>query len=272
MKLAQDAESGVLDAVRRAGLDTVEGAFAYGGGTDLAKPGLGCRQRTFLKLEDSQGRTHRLYLKRYGREPLLTRLKRWATHGWGAGPAGVEFANVLAARAAGLPTMQGVACGEEPGFLGPARGCVILTAVPGDALSRTMEGFLRRHSHDDAAERLTLQLAKLVGAMHGSGYVHRDLYASHVFLDESQGDAALYLIDLARMFRPRWRRFRWLVKDLAQLKYSMPDAWNERWWETFLAAYLGGRSGRAFATFSRAVEGKAGRIRRRETGRRKSRG
>ena len=263
MSTGECVDPAILAAVRRAGLDTVEGAFAFGGGADLAKPGLGHRQRTRIQLEDDQGKKHELYLKRYGREPVIRRLRRWLTYGWGSGPAGVEFANVAAARAAGLPTTQPVACGEQGGCCGPGRGYVILTAVPGDAVERVFADFLSRHGNDDAVERFTMELAKLVRCLHGSGYVHRDLYSSHIFLDDSEGGLSLYLIDLARMFRPRWRRLRWLVKDLAQVKYSMPAAWNDRYWNVFLAAYLGSGADRHFGRFVRAIDRKVRRMSRR---------
>ena len=65
------------------------------------------------------------------------------------------------------------------------------------------------------------------------------MYTAHVFLDESAGEVTLRLLALARMFRPRLRRFRWRVKDLAQLKYSMPEPWVRQEWEAFLDAYFG---------------------------------
>ncbi|MHC4982882.1 MAG: lipopolysaccharide kinase InaA family protein [Planctomycetota bacterium] len=264
MRTGEGVDTALLEAVRRAGLDTVEGAFAFRGGDDLEKAGLARRQRTRFRLEDANGRAHELYLKRYGREPLIGRVRRLLTYGWGGGPAAVEFANVAAARSAGLPTMEAVACDEQAGWCGPVRGYVILTAVTGDALERTFEEFLSRHGDDEAVERLTMKLAQVIRVFHGSGYVHRDLYASHVFLDDSQGRMAVYLIDLARMFRPRWRRFRWRVKDLAQLKYSMPDSWTDRYWEVFLAAYLGSDADRNFARFARAVDRKVMWMRRRQ--------
>jgi tRNA A-37 threonylcarbamoyl transferase component Bud32 len=262
MRTGEGVDPAILEAVRHAGLDTVEGAFAFKGGDDLRKPGLAHRERTRLRLTDRLGREHELYLKRYGREPLMQRLRRWATYGWGSGPAGVEFANIAAARSAGVPTMAPVACREQAGFCGPVRGYVIFAAVPGEAVQRSFAGFLARHRDDDAVQRFTMKLVGLVRDFHRGGYVHRDMYASHIFLDESRGEPALYLIDLARMFRPRWRRFRWLVKDLAQLKYSMPRVWNERHWDVFLTAYLGDRAGRAFRRFSRAIDRKIAIMRR----------
>jgi tRNA A-37 threonylcarbamoyl transferase component Bud32 len=249
-------DAGLLEALRREGLHTVAGAFAYGGGADLPKANLGHRQRTRVVLRDDAGRTHELFMKRYGREPWGRRLRRRLRYGAGVGPAAVEFANVRAARAAGVATMEEVACGEESDSRGVARGYVIVKAVPGAPLERCAGEFLSAHAADAGAERLTAALAALARTLHRAGYVHRDLYASHVFLDTSAGGVALYLIDLARMFRPRWRRFRWRAKDLAQLKYSMPEAWAAAWWERFLRAYLGEEGERLARRLDRAVSRK----------------
>ena len=259
MKTAENVDPAILHALRREGLDSVEGAFAFRGGDDLNKPRLGGRRRTRLQVVDSKGVTRALYLKRYAAQTFRQRLRRWLTRG--GGPASVEFANVLAARAAGLPTMEAIACDEERRCCGAARGYAIFAAVPGDALERVLDGFLDRHQQDGAVEQLTMKLAALVRDLHASGCVHRDLYASHIFMDESGGKMDLYLIDLARMFRPRWRRFRWVVKDLAQLKYSMPDRWVDRYWDVFLSAYLGDAGG-VSGRLARAIDRKVARIRR----------
>jgi len=256
-------EESLAGALRAEGLDTVAGAFAYGGGQDLAKPNLRRRQRTRLSLRDGRGRIHELYLKRYGRESLLARLCRRMTYGRRRSPAGVEFQNIRAARAAGLPTMREVIYGEQMGLSGAERSYVIVTAVPGDALERCFEDFLRRHGADEAVGRFGEKLAELLRGLHGSGYVHRDLYSSHIFLHESGNELDLYLIDLARMFAPRWRKGRWRIKDLAQLKYSMPGKWVERYWNIFLSAYLGGFGAHLLQRYGRAVDRKVAAMRRR---------
>jgi len=237
--IAGDVPEALLAAVRRAGLDSVDGAFAYAGGADLSKPGLGHRRRTRIELPDGQGAAHVLYLKRYGPQGLSEATRRWWTHGRRMSPARVEFQNIRAARLAGVPTMQAVAYGEDRCLLGACRSYLIVTAVPGEALERCFEAYLAAHDAAAVAE-LTGRLARMVRCLHQAGYVHRDLYASHVFLDESAGRDDLYLIDLARMFRPRVIKRRWCVKDLAQLKYSMPAAWVNAHWQALLADYLAG--------------------------------
>jgi tRNA A-37 threonylcarbamoyl transferase component Bud32 len=250
------------EALVAAGLDSVEGAFAYRSGQELAKPSLGHRRRTRIELTDRSGRRHVLYLKRYGPEGLIARLRRGWTYGFQAGPARVECDNIRRAQAAGVLTMQVVRWGEHCGWLGARRGYLIVTAVPGEALERCGEEYLSRGGVE-AGAALAAKLARLVADLHRAGYVHRDLYASHIFLHEAPGGMELYLIDLARMFAPRWRKFRWQVKDLAQLKYSMPSRWVRRHWRDFLRQYLAARGERGADRYNRRVNRKAAAIARR---------
>ncbi len=249
------------EALAAAGLDSVDGAFAYAGGEELDKPSLRARRRTRIELTGRDGAHHIVYLKRYGRPPLPGRLRLWWTYGFGAGPAGAEAANIREARQAGVDTMEVLAFGEDRGLLGAGRGYLVVSAVPGSALERCADEFLA--SAHDAGAKLAGQLASTVARFHQAGFVHRDLYASHIFLDTSAGAPRLWLIDLARVFRPRWRRFRWRVKDLAQLKFSMPPRWVEQHWGAFLAAYLRDAGGGEPARYNRAIVRKAARIARR---------
>ena len=264
MIVAEDVPACLVETLRREGLDTVDGAFAYAGGEALTKPGLGSRRRMRLSLTDDAGRTHELYMKLYGGEPLGRRIGRWLTYGRFVSPARAEFENILAVRAAGITTMEPVAWGQETTRPGAKRSYVIVSAVRGEALERCGQEFIARCAErPDLLDELTERLCLLVRALHGAGYVHRDLYASHVFLDVSRGRVELSLIDLARVFRPRWRRFRWRAKDLAQLKYSMPPEWVERCWESFLRKYLSGGDERRLRRWSLAIDGKVERMRRR---------
>jgi tRNA A-37 threonylcarbamoyl transferase component Bud32 len=257
-----EVDPALLEALKRQGLDTLEGAFAFREGLDLFKGGLGQRRRTYLEVTDQSGRRHRLYLKRYGRERLAARLRRCFTYGCGLSAAEVEWRNIQAARAIGLPTMQAVIRAQEGECVGGGRSYIIVTAVAGDAMSRCGEDFILRRGEQAAAD-LTDRLAGMVATLHGSGYAHRDLYAAHIFLDDRDGRPQLCLIDLARMFAPRWRAFRWRVKDLAQLKCSMPGAWTDRHWDDFLAAYLARCGGGNRRRYNRAVDRKAASVIRR---------
>jgi tRNA A-37 threonylcarbamoyl transferase component Bud32 len=226
--------------IRREYLDTVEGAFRYGGGQNLVKANLGSRQRTRLTLTDETGETHVLYMKRYGKQTWRERLAARRTYGRRISQAAVELDNIDALAKIGIRTMTPIMCGQDLGTTGSRRSFLLVSEVPGEALERCFDEFLSRHAErPDVIEAFTRHLAQLIARLHAAGSVHRDLYASHIFLHEGEQGAAVYLIDLARMFQPRRRLFRWRVKDVAQLKYSMPPQWADAQWNTFMDAYLG---------------------------------
>ncbi len=245
--------------LEREGLDTVSGAFAYAGGQELSKPGLGTRQRFRLCLTDESGQTVQWYLKRYGPDSWPVRLRRLGR----PGQARREFENIRRLHAAGVPTMHAVAMGEERDALGVRRSYIIVSEVPGDSLERCFDDFLTRHDLGGAAmTRFNDALLSLVVSLHAAGFVHRDLYASHIFMDEAPAGLRLYLIDLARVFTPKWRSFRWRVKDLAQLKYSMPATWVGRCWDDFLRRYLSDAG--QVNIWSEAIDRKVASMRRRQ--------
>ncbi|MBN1943370.1 MAG: hypothetical protein JW849_08775 [Phycisphaerae bacterium] len=251
----------VVKFIEENDLETLEGAFAFTGGEDLVKPGLGRRRRTRLRVHDSENRCWEMYLKRYDSPSLPKRLCRFLTGRRTDCPARREFEAARRLREAYVPALRPIVWGAEQGRLGVKRSYVIVSAVPGDALERIGEEFLQRHlKHPEVMEAFTDELIQLVHRMHEIGYVHRDLYASHVFLHDCEGNLRLYLIDLARAFRPRRRVFRWRVKDLAQLKYSMPWMWVKLYWSRFLHGYLAGDDEMEFSRWDAAIDAKIRRM------------
>lgn len=251
-----EVDSDLRLALEKAGFDSVAGAFAFSQGQDLSKPDLGTRRRTRLTVTDSQGRLHELYLKRYGPGRWWQRLGKFTS------PAKIEFKAIRHAREAGVPTMLPVVMAEECPLM-DGRSFLVVSAVPGEALERGGAKWFT-HTEEAIVEAMTDKLAALVRALHQAGLVHRDLYASHVFAHDRGRAADLYLIDLARVFRPRWRKFRWRVKDLAQLHYSMPTAWVEKYWPRFLDQYLTPSRTSQRDRWQRAILRKSESIRRRQ--------
>lgn len=66
-------------------------------------------------------------------------------------------------------------------------------------------------------------VAPMLRRFHGQGLVFRDLYWNHLYIEslDEPGREPTF-IDVERIFRPRWRWRRWLVKDLAGLFASLP--------------------------------------------------
>ena len=226
---------GYVGLLQGAGLADYASIITTAKGRVLTKPGLGDRQRIRLNLPAENGTVHTIYLKRYA-DP------RTAEEEWLA---------LQAVRAAGVPTMEPVAMGA-----GDAGGFVMVSGVPGEALERCLGDLLARRGRDAVAmTALARALGRLAGQLHAARLAHRDFYTSHIFLDEldrllepvvfpephqekaAAAWCALYLIDLARVFRPRWRQWRWRVKDLAQLKFSLPAEWTFEYWPAVMDAY-----------------------------------
>jgi len=221
----------------RHGLDELESVFAWRAGQRLDKPGLEAwRQRWRIRLSDGETElTERtLYLKRFEHPPLRRQLQRWRQGDPMLSTAGIEWRNARQLAAADVATAEPAAFGQR--MLGPWewRSFVLLGEVEGESLERWVPKHLSpadRESDLGRRRALVDQLSRFVARFHKSGFVHRDLYLSHIFISNTEanvpavvgGGVVFTLIDLQRVFRPRWRRRRWVVKDLAALNYSTPS-------------------------------------------------
>jgi heptose I phosphotransferase len=260
------------DRLARAGLTDLtlllgDGAPAHlrGRWEALTKPGLAGRERWRWELDGPDGGV--LYLKRYVRVPpgvQLDRLRRQtALHS----RAWWEFRQSAALAAQDVPTPCAVALAEE--MRGPLerRSAVLLQSAPGDAFDRVWTLVAAQRApiaHRAARHELTRQLARLIAAFHATGLCHRDLYLCHVFVDldpQARRPARFTLIDLARTHRPRLRRRRWILKDLAQLDSSARLIGATRTDRLrFLLTYLGHGLGRArHAAYARRIVAKSTR-------------
>ena len=122
---------------------------------------------------------------------------------------------------------------------------VLIEAVVGDGFDRAWADACRRNApltrglarHDTA-----VRLGRFVSAFHQTGFCHRDLYLCHVFADFDPAGRR----PPVRTFRPRVRRMRWVIKDLAQLDSSARQIGASRADRLrFLCAYLGLQHGTA---------------------------
>lgn len=209
--------------------------------SELSKPGLRGRRRWRCELADGAA----LFVKRYARTPLRSQLDRVRRQSLRHGSAWWEQHAARELAAAQVPAVQAVAwCEEMRGAL-ELRGAVVLAAATGqpmDRVLREMGAAGARALRGAARHDLTRRLARFINAFHQTGFTHRDLYLCHVFADvdaDAQRAPTFCLIDLARLHRPRLRRMRWLLKDLAQLDSSAAVAGATRADRLrFLRAYL----------------------------------
>lgn len=211
----------------------------------LSKPGLGGRQRWRWQLPGN-GRAEELYVKVYTRTPLRAQIDRIYRQDARRSRAWWEFAQSQRLAEAQIGAPQAIGFVEEMRGRFERRSAVILSRVAGEALDRLWRRLCAEGApvtRGPLRHDLTARLARFVSAFHSTGYCHRDLYLCHVFAEldgEGREAPGFALIDLARTCRPRLRRMRWIVKDLAQLDCSARQVGATRADRLrFLLAYLG---------------------------------
>jgi hypothetical protein len=129
-----------------------------------------------------------------------------------------EARGLRAAAAAGVPVPR-LAFEGRDGALGALAG----TDDLGPA--RPLDDVLASGALDPRARRAALRsLARAAAALHGAGLHHRDLYLNHAFVDPAEPEPPVVLIDLERVGRHRGLLGRRVVKDLAAIESSTPDA------------------------------------------------
>src|SRR5262245_26185052 len=210
-----------LPLLRAHRLDTFDRIMALNGGkTARDFPG---RQTVRLEFarptgdEPAQG----IYLKRY-QPQYLSLCRRWLRWwGWPAAQdeAWREWQGLQAMHELGIATPIPIAVGQQRAHGMVTRSFLITAEVRGG-----MEGGVYARDLTPSARRRFLErVAALVRKFHQAGWVHKDLYISHVLAVPPVAparDADLVLIDLQRVSRPCCWRQRWVVKDLGALAYS----------------------------------------------------
>jgi heptose I phosphotransferase len=212
------------------GLDDLPAFFAWQTGERLDKRGLATwRQRWRIRLRDAAGHERTLYLKRFDRPPLARQMDRWKLGRPFTGTAAIEWQNALQLQALGIQAALPIGFGQQMAGPWERRSFVLLDEVQGTSLERWVPARVppSKIESDWKGRRATIdRLARFVASFHEAGFTHRDLYLCHIFIREAKTGypPAEYdpftLIDLQRVFRPRWRRRRWIVKDLAALNFS----------------------------------------------------
>lgn len=142
----------------------------------------------------------------------------------------VEARNVARLARGGIAAMRLIAYGEKLHNDGLLESFVLTEELVGYT---QLDHFLRQRfpirrldrptPRDHRLDQLIREVAAVASKFHKLGYNHRDLYCCHFFIKEPQpSQFKVNLIDLQRVEHRRHFRWRWLVKDLAQLAYSAP--------------------------------------------------
>jgi hypothetical protein len=224
----EPAFKGLLEAARLERFEEVMALRAAPGSVTRAVPG---RFTVRVELPGKDGRGPGVvYLKRY------RGLRR-------ARAAAEEWRRLEEAAAAGIPCPARVAFGERRGALGARESFLMTAELPG----ATQADWWIAERPGRQSE-LVRAVAKLARRFHDAGFHHQDFYLCHFFVSEAAASGKgspgleLFLIDLQRCGRRGVGRGgrRWLVKDLAQLHFSMKESGlGPEHWEDLLSGYGG---------------------------------
>jgi heptose I phosphotransferase len=229
-------------SLEQAGLANFEAFMRGHGGRRLREMG----DRENWRIEPSEHLPRPVFLKKHHVHSWRSWLRAKMGLGPGDTPGRVEARNVRRLTASGVPVMELVGFGEKIRPDGLIESFVLTEELQG---YRSLDVFLPERfpncglegRRDPDLQRLIRNLADLVARLHRSGFNHRDLYCCHFFIREpAPGRFEVKLIDLQRVQFRRWFRWRWLVKDLAQLTWSAPGRQvTSSQKMAFLRAYLG---------------------------------
>ncbi|MBM3889951.1 MAG: hypothetical protein FJ388_12620 [Verrucomicrobia bacterium] len=151
----------------------------------------------------------------------------------------------------------GVAC-PTPVALGERRllGVVCESLLITEEIPNATQADWWIRKHPDRRRELLAPVAEIARKFHEAGYRHKDFYLCHFFVQEPPA-MRIFLIDLQRCIRPTRCARRWLVKDLAQLHYSMMQqaGYSADDWRELMSFY-----GATDPSLARAVEAKSARI------------
>ncbi len=208
------------------------------------------RENWRLDLPHSDGCPQGMYLKKHHVRAWQWWLRARLGRPVRRSPGRVEARNIVRLARSGVAAMRLVAFGDRLHADGLLESFVLTEELAGFT---QLDHFLRRRfperrradatQRDPAVAQLIHVIADVAARFHNAGFNHRDLYCCHFFVREMAPSAFdVRLIDLQRVERRRWLRWRWIVKDLAQLAYSAP---RERIGPTermaFIKRYLGVR-------------------------------
>ena len=140
-----------------------------------------------------------------------------------------EFENICAFRRKNLATVVPVAAGEKfvnffwvEGFL------LTEDFFPFISLEDFIEkkpNFFKGKEGREKKQKLLKEIAVFARRMHKQGFNHRDFNATHILVKYNDSDQRpeLAVFDLQRVDKSRLLKFRWIIKSLARVNYSLPN-------------------------------------------------
>jgi hypothetical protein len=206
------------------GFESFETVWRYGGGQLIKN----IKERSVTRIEATRRRI--LYLKRHRREFLgIKRLAAFFSKNRPLSQGLIEFYNICEFRKHGLATVIPVAAGQRIIDFFRVESFLITEDF---SPFISIENLLLDHSAfladmKDMQKRRTLleKISDYARRMHASGLNHCDFNSNHVLLDyDEKGERSrIILVDLQRVARNRFLKFRWIIKSLAEMNFTLPE-------------------------------------------------
>ena len=219
----------VLDDVH---FDSFESVWKYRDGETIKK--IKARSVIRFEIQTNSGKKY-FYLKRHNTEFAgIKRILALFSPKTVVSEGKREFENICAFRKGGLGTVTPVIAGER--FV---KFCWVQSFLITEDFSpfisleymlRDNPEFFMGKNDSDRKRNLINRIGIFARRMHEKGFNHRDFNATHILLyykDKSDApDIALF--DLQRVDKSPFFRFRWIVKSLAELNYTLPEGIFEK--------------------------------------------
>jgi hypothetical protein len=216
-----------LSLLKEAGLTDFDHVYQYDGGQTVKK----IEARSICRFEISFGNeTRTLFLKRHKAErPSLGEWIKRVILSRNVSSGMAEFYNICIFRKLGISTAAPVAAGERR--VSPlCYESFLITESMAPFVS--LETIIRLHSEQfegvegkEKKRSILKAVANLMKKMHDAGQNHLDFNSDHVMIGPGEKDTGtqLALLDFQRIDRRKWMRFRWSIKTMAEIFYTMPD-------------------------------------------------
>ncbi|HBN26239.1 MAG TPA: hypothetical protein DD405_02070 [Desulfobacteraceae bacterium] len=140
-----------------------------------------------------------------------------------------EFKSICDFRASKLATVVPVAAGEKfVNFFWVESFLLTEDFSPFiqlEDLVTAQPAFFKGREGRSVRQRLLKEIAVFAQRMHARGFNHRDFNTTHILVKYNAADhrPELAVFDLQRVDKARLFRFRWMIKSLARVNYSLPD-------------------------------------------------
>lgn len=217
-----------LELLNDVHFDSFESVWKYQDGETIKK--IKARSVIRFEIQTNSGKKY-FYLKRHHTKFIgIKRILALFSQKLVLSEGKREFENICDFREGGLGTVFPVAAGER--FV---KFCWIQSFLITEDFSPfiSLEYMLRDHPEffmeENAGDRkrnLINRIGIFARRMHEKGFNHRDFNATHILLyykDKSDApDIALF--DLQRVDRRSVLQFRWIIKSLSELNYTLPES------------------------------------------------